>query len=97
MYFFSSELCGAVHSLQLVFEVLVVGPGGVHVLVALISFHQVFLLFVFLMVVGEHFLMGLSVDHWLSLWGSTSSLDSFDDQLGFLIFAKIALKSLRRR
>jgi len=82
------------HSLQLLLQLLIVGPGRAEVLVTIVCIIQTFGLFLFLMIIRKHFFMFFLANDWLALWCTTASLGDFDDHLRLLVLAKIVRKDL---
>ena len=72
-----------------------VGPGGVHESILVVFFHLLVLLLL-PVVIGEHGLVGVTIDDWLPLRGTRTARLQLHDELRFLVVPKVVAEDFAR-
>ena len=76
-------------AVELLLELSSVSPRGVHVLVTIVGLIQLLMFLLLFVIVCQHFLVGLLVDHGFADWGATSLLGCLDHHFGLLVLAEV--------
>ena len=86
---FSEFPLDALLSVQLCLQLGIAGPWCIHMMIALVDFFQLLVFFLLLVVICQHFLVGIIVYQGFSLRCARTFFLCFDHHFLFFVFAKV--------